>query len=179
MVIRCKSEGATGNGYMEVVRNVAGKIVQLYHISSVTVRLRKGGGFVQIRNQKRKFFKEFGDLHAKADAAGRAAVDALQVVPMVVQEHANMANDNSPVAKSYYVPDGVCGFASIIITPGNCPFANWAKKHLNAGKHYHGGVSIWVHDYNQSYQKKTAYAHAYGKVLAEAGIKGYVDSRLD
>ena len=170
MVIRCKSEGcgqfvAENSSYCPLHKVEARK--------KWLARIREGAAVKENRD------KEFVALHAKADAAGRAAVDALQVVPMVVQEHANMANDNSPVAKSYYVPDGVCGFASIIITPGNCPFANWAKKHLNAGKHYHGGVSIWVHDYNQSYQKKTAYAHAYGKVLAEAGIKGYVDSRLD
>lgn len=54
-------EEATGNGYIEVVRNAAAKISALYHISTVTVRLRKNGGYVQVRGSKKRFFREFGD----------------------------------------------------------------------------------------------------------------------
>lgn len=69
-------EEATGNGYYEVVRNVAGKIAGLYHISAVSVRLRKGGGFVQVRNNKKRFFKEFGDPRIVDADDGKVLVDA-------------------------------------------------------------------------------------------------------
>ena len=57
-------EEATGNGYIEVVRNQEGKIVQLYHAPSVTMRRMKNGtGYVQIKvgGSVVKYFKNFGD----------------------------------------------------------------------------------------------------------------------
>lgn len=62
-------EEATGNGYVEVVRNNGGKIVRLFHVPSVTLRKRiiKEGtkievsGFVQIRGSQKRYFKDFGD----------------------------------------------------------------------------------------------------------------------
>jgi PBSX family phage portal protein len=64
-------EEATGNGYIEVVRNAKGEICALYHVPSVTIRVRVQkardgkeqviGGFVQIRGNQKRYFKEFGD----------------------------------------------------------------------------------------------------------------------
>ncbi|MEW6556016.1 MAG: phage portal protein [Elusimicrobiota bacterium] len=54
-------EEATGNGYLEVSRNNAGIIDGLFHAPSHTIRVRKNGGFVQIRNGLTRYFKEFGD----------------------------------------------------------------------------------------------------------------------
>lgn len=64
-------EEATGNGYLEVVRNNAGKIVRLYHAPSTTIRRRllkpegnqapKVYGYLQIRGSQKRYFKEFGD----------------------------------------------------------------------------------------------------------------------
>lgn len=53
---------ATGNGYIEVVRNGSGVIQNLFHMPSITVRVRtEDKGFVQIVDDKRRFFKKFGD----------------------------------------------------------------------------------------------------------------------
>ena len=53
---------ATGNGYIEVVRNGTYIIQALYHIPSVTMRVRtKDRGFVQLVEEKKRFFKKFGD----------------------------------------------------------------------------------------------------------------------
>lgn len=55
-------EEATGNGYIEVTRNLAGDIAGLFHVPSATVRIRRGGkGFVQIRGGVKRFFRCFGD----------------------------------------------------------------------------------------------------------------------
>ncbi len=74
-----RDEEATGNGYLEVVRNAVGVITGLYHIPSHTMRVRKKGlGFVQLRGlnaspttvtfsvseggtPQRRYFKNFGD----------------------------------------------------------------------------------------------------------------------
>jgi capsid portal protein len=63
-------EEATGNGYIEIVRDNAGSIAKIFHVPAVTMRIRvrkeeggeqKIGGFVQIRGNEKRYFKEFGD----------------------------------------------------------------------------------------------------------------------
>lgn len=64
-------EEATGDGYLEVVRGASGNIERLFHAPAVTMRVRveKGankqqqviGGYVQIRGNIKRYFKEFGD----------------------------------------------------------------------------------------------------------------------
>lgn len=118
-------------------------------------------------------------LYDKARAAGLAAGNGATVTPMVVCQHENVADDSSPVAKSYFVADGVCGFAWITIRPGNCSFAKWLAANDLARKSYGGGVSIWVHEFNQSLSRKEVFAHAFADVLSEAGIKATPGSRMD
>ena len=95
-------EEATGNGYMEVVRNNSGDIEQLWHIPSVTVRVRNPRritwmkadghpGFVQIRGNKKRYFKEFGDenvVNAKTgdQAAGGLPIDdrATEIIQFMI-----------------------------------------------------------------------------------------------
>ncbi len=55
-------EEATGNGYIEIVRNMKGDVVQLFHVPSYTMRVLKGGtGFIQLRGSQKRYFKNFGD----------------------------------------------------------------------------------------------------------------------
>jgi hypothetical protein len=114
-----------------------------------------------------------------AHAAGIEAANACTPTPMVVAQHENPLDDSSPVEKRWLVPQGVCGFAWITLKPGTSRAARYAKAHLGARKAYHGGVSIWVHQFNQSYELKTAYASAFVQVLRDAGIDAYADGRLD
>jgi PBSX family phage portal protein len=52
---------ATGNGYMEVGRTVAGQIGYIGHIPSTTMRVRRlRDGYVQIIGQKVVYFRNFG-----------------------------------------------------------------------------------------------------------------------
>lgn len=118
-------------------------------------------------------------LFNAADKAGRNAAESVVVKPMIVVGRENPLDDNSAIKESYYVPSGPCGFASIVIRPGNCAFANFLKNNYGAYKHYYGGTNFPVRDYGQSIQLKEAYAYAFAKVVNEAGIKASVDSRLD
>lgn len=55
-------EEATGNGYIEVVRDLEGAPAGLFHVPSHTVRILKdGSGFVQQRGQQYVYFKNYGD----------------------------------------------------------------------------------------------------------------------
>jgi PBSX family phage portal protein len=55
-------EESTGNGYLEVSRNLNGEIDGMYHIPSHTMRILKNlKGYVQIRNGNKRYFKKFGE----------------------------------------------------------------------------------------------------------------------
>ncbi len=121
----------------------------------------------------------------KAVAAGRQAAEDCSPTPMIVQEHANPLDDNSPVVRQYApVMGGVCGFAGLRVRPGNSSFARWLVKHQDAHKSYYGGVETSIFDYNQSMERKSAHASAMAKVLKaelpEGSFKGlYSWNRMD
>jgi hypothetical protein len=147
---------------------------------------------------------QFQILLNEARIAGIQAVQQAQIEPMVVSQHADLLNDNSPAVRRYFVADGPCGFAWIKIPTRrarptdkgynatlNVQFANWLKAQGKVqGRRndemlfpertsYTGGVDIWVSGFGQSVQKKEAYAAAFAGVLNAAGITAYADSRLD
>jgi len=106
----------------------------------------------------------FEEIYRKAREKGLEAGHALVPTPMVVYEADLEGNRIGPDYEP--IMDGACGFAWIIVKPGNSKFANWLKKNELARKDsYYGGVSIWVSDYNQSHEKKAAYAKAFAEVL--------------
>lgn len=118
-------------------------------------------------------------IYSEAHYKGNAAVQMTTVTPMVVQQRENPLNDDSRVIRQYVVNDGVCGFASVTVKPANSKFAKFLVANGLGRKAYNGGVSMSVHQFNQSLQKKEAYAYAFARVLNEHGIKAYVDSRMD
>ena len=118
-------------------------------------------------------------LYTQAHNAGNVAVTQTTVTPMIVSQQANPLNDSSETIKQWVVNDGVCGFASVIIKPATSKFAKFLVANQLARKHYAGGVSMSIRDFNQSLTKKEAYAYAFSKVLNDNGITAYVDSRMD
>jgi hypothetical protein len=62
-------------------------------------------------------------------------------------------------------PFPICGFANLNIRPGNGAFARWLKKEGLAEKSYQGGVSIYIHEFGQSYDRKMAMADKMREVL--------------
>ena len=123
----------------------------------------------------------FDALYSAADIAGKAAVKSAVIVPMTVGSPSRpFGNDIDYAQPTYFVGDGVCGFAWVNVRPGNSPFANFLKaKGLGRKDDYYKGVTIWVHDYNQCMQKKEAYAHAFAQVLNASGITALAMSRMD
>ncbi len=114
---------------------------------------------------------EFTALTTRAHEAGMRAADDHVTVPMVV-----CTADGVPIER---VSGGVCGFAWIVVRPGNSPLANYLKKHAGGRKDYYGGVQVWCPLGTQSMTTKEAYCHAYAEVLRDAGHKAYSQSRMD
>lgn len=109
-------------------------------------------------------------LHSKACAAGLVASQAHRPTPMGLTDGVT----------NFVLEGGACGFAWVVIRPGNCSYAIWAKKNVPlTDKHYHGGVSMWCPLGTQSMSTKEEYCRAYAAVLSEAGIKARAGSRMD
>ena len=125
-------------------------------------------------------------IYDEAHAAGMAAAKKCVPTPMIVSEHANPWDDNSPVVKQYApIMGGVCGFAWVNVRPGTCSFARWAsKRDLGYADSYYGGYTIYVHGtdfpgFEQSMEIKEAYAGAFAAFLRDHGINASARSRMD
>lgn len=122
---------------------------------------------------------DFSALYAAADKAGQDAVKALSVKAMVVGSAKGIFSNEIDYSKpTYLIEDGACGFAWINLK-GNSAFGKWAKAAGKAAKDYPSGLSIWVSAFNQSLQKKEAYAYAFAKVLQDNGVYAVAGSRMD
>lgn len=121
----------------------------------------------------------FERIVAEAHEAGHKAAVAAKPTPMVVTDADLITGLPIPGATRYHVPEGACGFAWIKLK-GNTKFGRWMKATKRARPGYPTGLTVWVSDYNQSVERKLAYAEAYAAVLRKYGIDdAYADSRLD
>lgn len=119
-------------------------------------------------------------LYKRAAAAGLAAGKAAAPTPMVVVQRANPFDDNSRIVRQYApTMGGVCGFANIKIRPAVGPFVRYLKGKGIGSPAYQGGYAIYVHEFGQSLERKSAYAAAFAAVLTEAGLNAYSESRMD
>ena len=69
----------------------------------------------------------------------------------------------------------ICGFASVRVKglKGKA-LAEFRRRGFE--KHYSVGQYLWVGDYNQSYDLKSAYTKAYAKTLTEHGFNAWPES---
>lgn len=124
--------------------------------------------------------QEWKMIWKEAVKTGEKALSTCNPAPMIVQQHENQLDDSSPVEKQWYADGGVCGFAWVIVKPGNSAFANWLKKNGYAKPDsYYGGVCVWISHGGQSIERKVAYAREMARVLNEHGIRATVGSRID
>ena len=112
----------------------------------------------------------FTELVARAHAAGMQAGRECMPIPMIVCAHSG-----EPIE---CLDNGACGFAWVSFA-GNTAFGKWAKKQGIARPHWPSGLCVWVSEFGQSVDRKAAYADAYARVLNDAGIPAYANSRLD
>lgn len=119
-------------------------------------------------------------IYEEAHAAGMAAGEACTPTPVVFGQAIGLSNEMDTTKPMYLENEGVCGFAWVNVKPGNCRMANFLKQNkLGRPDSYYKGVSVWARGFNQSLERKEAYAEAFAKVLRDAGIKAYAGSRMD
>ena len=121
------------------------------------------------------------NIYLEADKEGMARASECVPTPMVVGSPTTpLGSDIDYDKKTYYVADGVCGFAWINIKPARGKLVAWLKsKGIGRKDDYYGGYTIWVKGYGQSLAKKEAYARGFVSVLDKYGFKSYAMSRMD
>lgn len=130
---------------------------------------------------------EFRKLCDKADVEGRAAVaEVVTRAVLIYQETYPFSGEMDKTKPSYTLDDFPCGFSWILVYPankGNTRLGKEERKLLESvgfrKNDYEKTYRLWVSDFNQSMQKKEAYARAYAKVLSAAGFRAYSGSRMD
>ena len=121
------------------------------------------------------------EIYAEAHSAGMSAGNKCKPTPMIVGQPTTPLGDDIDYEKeTWYVGDGVCGFAWVNIKPARGKFVTWMKKN-NVGRkdNYYGGWTVWVSGFGQSMARKEDYARAFSKVLGDYGITAYSMSRMD
>jgi hypothetical protein len=133
----------------------------------------------QVLEKKKSLGKrECARIYKEAYAAGLQAGKEVGVPKFVVGDAIGLSNEID-YSKKTYILEGLCGFAWVNISPARGAFVNYLKS-IDAGdKGYYGGYEIWVKEFGQSVDRKSAFANAFAKVLNSYGINASVGSRLD
>jgi hypothetical protein len=80
----------------------------------------------------------------------------------------------------WVVESGPCGFAWVNIKPAIGQVAKaLVARNLARKDSYEGGVTVWVSQFDQSWERKRAFAHAFAQVLRDAGVQARAGDRLD
>lgn len=117
-------------------------------------------------------------IYREAYEAGLAAGKDADTPKFIVGDAIGLS-DEIDYSKKTYILDGLCGFAWVNISPARGAFVNWLKSQEIGGKSYYGGYEIWVREFGQSVDRKSAFAGAFAEVLNKYGISAYAGSRLD
>jgi len=123
----------------------------------------------------------------EAEQAAQVASANATPTPMLVYEADGLSNRPKPDARAWHVPDGMCGFAWVNVSPANSRIANRIKEFgtFNTHRAYEGGLNVWMHLGGQSVARKEAAAQAYSQVIAQyiadtgETARVYPQSRLD
>ena len=115
-----------------------------------------------------------------ANRLAHEAVVGATIVPMTVCEADVLTGEPLKGGQSWFVPDGPCGFAWIVVRPATGRFARWLKSE-NIGRYgsYERGIVIWISQYNQSIQKKSIHAWKLAETLRSFGINARAYDRMD
>jgi len=125
------------------------------------------------------------ELFKAAQHAAQCAYDECTPAAMLVYETEGLSDRPKVDGKAWYVSEGVCGFAAVIINPATSSFAKYLAKLGIGRRNYGGGWHVSVYDLvpastnSQSYERKVAAASAACKVFNDAGTRAYVWDRLD
>lgn len=133
----------------------------------------------QVAEKKKALTKnQCHNIYVEAYEAGLNAGKDADTPKFIVGDAIGLS-DEIDFSKKTYILDGLCGFAWVNISPARGAFVNYLKSRQVGSKGYYGGYEIWVREFGQSVDRKTAFARAFADVLNKYGINASIGSRLD
>ena len=134
-----------------------------------------------------KFAQLFEELKA---VSIQALAECPAPTPMIVGSPSTpLGNDVDPNQKTWFEPNGICGFATVVLESGRSGFAQWLVKTGRGAKWWsfgrHKGVGLYSFsrfgfaNAGQSYEKNRFIAMAMANHLRNAGFECWVDARVD
>jgi len=134
----------------------------------------------QTKEKKKALTKnQCHNIYVEAYEAGLLAGKDADTPKFVVGSPTTLLGNDIDFNKKTYILDGLCGFAWVTISPARGAFVNYLKSREVGSKGYYGGYEIWVKEFGQSVDRKSAFAGAFAEVLNKYGITAYTGSRLD
>lgn len=128
-------------------------------------------------------YAEYQEWMTACSEIATAAYRNAQPAPMAVYETVGLSDAPKPGGSSWYVSEGVCGFAWVTIHPATSSFARWLSKEKIGYKAYTGGWQIPMHYFvgqmGQSMERAEAAAYAVANLLCREGIDTHASSRMD
>lgn len=122
-------------------------------------------------------------IFKEAVAAGDKAYKDAVPTPMIVGTPTTpLGNDIDYSKETYFVSEGLCGFAWVTIRPARGAFVNYLKSIQVGSNGYYGGWRVGYQYTNfkgQSYTRNVAAAGAFSGVLQKYGIDAFSEGRLD
>jgi len=138
-----------------------------YEVTVLLNKINSGEDFVMPEGAEQREIVDFRKFKyfkfwCEAWQSGVKAFEACNPIPMVVETHADVANDNSEIVGASIVKDGICGFAWINIKPGTSSFSRWlAKEGYAYADKSRGGITLSImYKGSQSMARKVAMAYA-------------------
>lgn len=141
---------------------------------------------VRVSKNTSRSDSELSRIWKEAWKAGDDAGKGASVTPMVVYEAGLFDDKPLPGGQSWFVDDGVCGFAWVDIRPAShagrsdCDLVKWMRsRDIGHYSEYHKSWQYSINEFNQSMQRKEAAARAIADVLTKYGYRAYDNSRMD
>jgi hypothetical protein len=135
--------------------------------------------------------KDYGQLFEELKLVSKQALaECPAPTPMIVGYPSTpLGNDVDLSKEHWFVADGVCGFAWVILESGRTGFAQWLLKNDLGRKWWSYGRTkgVVVNTYDrygfanigQSYEKNKFVANKIAARLRAEGIDAWVDARVD
>ena len=121
-----------------------------------------------------------GEIYDRAHTAGCKAFAECVPTPVKFGQAKGLTGSEMVPGTESIEPEGLCGWAGIVVKPARGPFITFCKANGHGSKHvYPGWILPCRGEFDsQSIERKEAYADAFIAVLQDNGIRAYKTSRL-
>lgn len=103
------------------------------------------------------------------DSVLNATNNGINAARLASVEPIGIVTDSQCPDQPFYVSSGICGFAWVVVKGARGLLRSELLEHGFA-PHYGGGLSLWISEHGQSYDRKQAHAREFADSLRESFV---------